>query len=146
MRTYACCLLISLLAALTGRLPQQHAKSVNLIQIIATPQKFDQSLVRVRGYLVAVGGNGDIEGWFLYLDREDASNLLGNEIAVVPTEQMRRDKEKLNHMYVLLSGVFHAVPAADGSYGGVVKDVQSCTVWSDPAHPIGSKLEDKKFN
>jgi hypothetical protein len=95
---------------------QDRPKPTTLIELLANPEKFDGSTVTVRGYFMAVGGEHDISAYFLYLSREDAENLLGDAVVVVPTEQMRRDKEKLDRMFVMLSGRFRAVPTADKSF------------------------------
>ena len=56
---------------------------------------------------------------------------------VVPNEQMRRDVEKIDRMYVQLTGRFLATPTADGSVSAAIKDILAYSVWSDPSHPIG---------
>jgi hypothetical protein len=127
-------------------LSQGQPKPVSLIQLIANPGNFEGQLVIARGYFVEVGGRGDIAGDFLYLNKEDEENLLGDAVAVVASDQMRRDMEKLDHMYVLLTGTFHVAATANGSYAAVLKDVRSCTPWSDPSRPIGLKLENRKLN
>jgi hypothetical protein len=117
-------------------LAQDRTTPVSLVQLLATPEKFDGKTVTVRGYLDSVGGRGDISAHFLYLNREDAENMLGNAVVVVPSHQMRRDEEKVNHMYVTLTGTFHTVLTVNGSSASAIKEVQSCTIWSDPNRPI----------
>lgn len=139
MRFYVSVLLASLFLASSVAPGQDRQKPTTLIELLANPEKFDGSIVTVRGYFVAIGGEHDIAAYFLYLNREDAENLLGDAIVVVPTEPMRRDKEKLDRMFVMLTGRFHAVPTADKSFAPTIKDIVSCTVWSDPSRPIGLK-------
>jgi hypothetical protein len=118
---------------------QDRPKPTTLIELLANPEKFDGVTVTVRGYFVSNDPKHDISAYFLYLNREDAENLLGDAVVVVPTEQMRRDKEKLDRMFVMLTGRFRAVPTADKSFATALKDIVSCTVWSDPNRPIGLK-------
>lgn len=112
---------------------------VNFIQLISAPEKFDDKIVAVRGYLVVAGRPNDIVAFILFLSREDAQNNLGNSIVVTSNDQMIKDKEKIDGMYVTLVGRVRVVRAADDSETAVIKDVVTCTVWSDPAHPIGVK-------
>lgn len=122
-----------------GGTAQDRPVAVPLVQLIATPEKLDRKIVAVRGYLLAVGGHGDILAHYLYLSREDAENMLGNAVVVVPSSQILRDEEKLDRMYVTLIGTFHAIPSANGSYVSTITDVVRCTVWSDPKRPIGER-------
>lgn len=116
---------------------QDRPKPTTLIELLANPEKFDGVTVTVRGYFVSNDPKHDISAYFLYSSREDAENLLGDAVVVVPTEQMRRDKEKLDRMFVMLTGRFRAVPTADKSFAPTIKDIVSCAVWSDPSRPIG---------
>jgi hypothetical protein len=120
-------------------LAQDRPLPVALVQLIANPEDFDGKVVTVRGYLLMIGGHGDIGATFLNLSREDADNMLGNAIVVVASDQMRRDEEKIDRMYITLTGHFYAVPTANKSYIPTIKDVVSCAVWSDPNRPIGLK-------
>jgi hypothetical protein len=138
-RFYVSVLLAGLFLASPIAPGQDRPRPTTLIELLANPSKFDGSTVTVRGYFVSVGSEHDISAYFLYLSREDAENLLGDAVVVVPTEQMRRDKEKLDRMFVMLTGRFRAVPTADKSFIPTVKDIVSCTVWSDPSRPIGLK-------
>ncbi len=117
---------------------QDGAKHANLIELMANPRKFDGTLVTVHGYLVMSESGHDISASFLYLYKEDADNLLDNAILVVPSKDMQSNKDKINRTYVTLTGRFHAVPAGQGSATSI-KEIVSCTVWSDPKHPIGIK-------
>ena len=80
------------------------AVNVSLIQLIATPEKFDGRRVMVTGFLVNESGDRAI-----YLSANDAINGLENKVAVsfqaspVPTDM----QDALNREYVSLSGLFH---------------------------------------
>ncbi len=131
-------LICSLLAAPIG-LSQDRPIAVNLIQLIANPEKFDGTAVAVKGFLRIDRERNHQGTVFLYLHQEDAKNLLDSSVSVVPNEQMLRDEEKIDRKYVWLIGSFHAVHAANGTYIPVIKEVRSCTPWSDPQRPIGEK-------
>ena len=130
-------------------LAQDRAKPVSLIQLIATPEKFDGKQVTVNGFLV-IGEHPEFFGQqpVLYLNEEDSKNLLlGNSVWVVPSEQMRRDREKIDHMYVTVTGTFQTAHGGDrDAYeGGTITRVQACAPWSDPTHPIGTKPNARKY-
>jgi hypothetical protein len=84
------------------------------------------------------------EGDVLFFHEEDATNvILQNAIRVQETAQMHRDAEKLHLKYVKLSGIFHAgdrkkIPF----YSGIITDVRSCDLWSDPQYPMNQKIHD----
>lgn len=137
VKFYVSVLLAGLCLASSIAPGQDRPKPTTLIELLANPEKFDGSTVTVRGYFVVVGSEHDITAYFLYLNREDAENLLGDAVVVVPTDQIRRDKEKFDRMFVMVTGRFHAVPTADKTFLPTMKDILSCTVWSDPNRPIG---------
>jgi hypothetical protein len=70
----------------------------HLIQLVASPEKFNGKLVLVRGFLLIAGRPHDVVGYILYLHKEDAENNLGNSVVIVPSEQMKRDQEKIDRM------------------------------------------------
>src|SRR6266699_3883060 len=93
---------------------QDSPKRVTLIQLMGAPGKFDGQRVTVWGFLRIHRQPKHGVSVVLYLHREDSENLLGNSILVIPSKQMLKDEEKLDHMYVILRGTFRAVPAAGG--------------------------------
>jgi hypothetical protein len=129
----------SLLACSIG-LSQDRPIAVSLIQLIVNPEKFDGKVVAVKGFLRIDHEDPNHHGTvLLYLNQEEARNLLDSSILVVPNDQMSRDEEKIDRKYVWLVASFHAVRAANGAYTSVIKEVQSCTPWSDPQRPIGER-------
>jgi len=125
-------------------LGQYHPPLVSPIDLIANAQKYDKREVTVQGYLLFFHERNHVIAASLYLHEEDAKNRLPNAITVVPNERMLRDEEKIDRKYVTLTGLFFAVrSASSGSYESgvipVIKDVRSCTPWSDPSHPIGNQ-------
>jgi hypothetical protein len=129
-------------------LAQERPNPVSIIELIAAPEKFEGKLVTVRGFLsINHEKPNGLYNAVLYLHQEDAKNvLLSNQIGLVPNEQMLREEEKINRMYVMLTGVFRGVHAAgdDTVHVGVIKDIRSCTVWSDPNRPITEKPKAQK--
>jgi hypothetical protein len=119
-------------------LGQDQASPASVIELIANPEKFEGKLVSVQGFLRI--GHEKHHGFeaTLYLHQEDARNLLGsNMVLVIPSEQMLRDQEKIDRIYVVLTGVLRFVPSANGSHSAVIRDVRSCSAWSDPQRPVG---------
>jgi hypothetical protein len=113
-----------------------------LTELIANPEKFDGKLITVRGFFLVSGRHHDIVAYFLCLSREDAENDLGNSIMVVPNAQMQKGLEKIDRMYVILTGSVHGYHVAGSSQDAVLKDITDYRVWSDPNHPILLKGDD----
>jgi hypothetical protein len=135
---FCSCLLTCSLLAATLSSAQDTALPVGLIELLANPEKLDGKLVTTLGFLVVEREPKHGVHVLLYLHQEDAKNLLAsNAILVIPSEQMLRDEEKINRMYVRLTGSYHAVRAANSLYPGVIKEIQSCTAWSNPDRPVG---------
>jgi hypothetical protein len=121
---------------------QDRPRPVSLVELIANPDHFDGKLLVVKGFLVAAWSGHDNHGTAsLFLTKESADNLLDANVLVRPNERMRRDEEKIDRMYVVLTGYFHAVPAENGAFIAEIKDVQDCNPWSDPNHPIGLRQD-----
>jgi len=131
-------LVILVCSFLTGAvgIGQERPVPVRLTDLLANPEKFDGKLISVRGFFLVSGGHHDMVSYFLCLSREDAENDLGNSIMVVPNEQMQKDLEKIDRMYVVLTGSVHGFPQVGGSKDAVLKDIRDYRVWSDPKHPI----------
>jgi hypothetical protein len=132
---YTKVVIICLLLVKPTAFAQDRAIPVSLIQLIATPEKFNGKLVTVQGIL----GLGEFS--LLWVHEEDAKNLLtANSVRVSPTPDMNQNKDKLDHMYVTLSGIFRAAHGGIESYeGGAIIQIRSCVIWSDPRQPIGEK-------
>jgi hypothetical protein len=141
-KSFGILLVVLLLTCPSGHV-QGAPKYVSPIQLIANPEKFDKTLITVRGFLV-MEGHRDVVASALYLHREDAENQLDNSVLVEASDQMRRDEEKIDRIYVTLTGSFRAVPTANSSYIPTISNVRSCTPLSNPTHPIGLKGNDTK--
>jgi len=137
--------LASLILVSPPLVSQERPSPVSLVRLIANPQEFDGKSVLVRGFFLAVTQPHDISAYFLFLHKEDAENNLGNDIEVVASENMIKDLEKLDRMYVQLIGTLHAVRiSGTDAYALSMRDITSYVVWSDPNHPIALKLLDQK--
>ena len=110
----------------------QGKSSAGLITVLANPDKFDGKQITVAGYLVLDRQKKHIPVAFLFLHEEDAKNLLPNSVQIIPSEQMLREAEKIDGMYVMITGVVHAKDSAI-----IIKDVRGCKAWSDPRRPLG---------
>jgi hypothetical protein len=110
------------------------AEDVSMVQLIATPEKFDGKFVRVFGFL-----NLAFEGDSLYLHREDVlQNLVRNGVWVDRTEAMTRDEKKLNGHYVLIEAVFDAQSHGHmGLFGGTLRNITRIETW--PPAPMHFK-------
>jgi hypothetical protein len=99
---------------------------VSLLQLIATPEKFDKKPIRVVGFLRL-----EFEGNALYLHREDYENAIsGNGIWVDVSAKMARQEANLNMHYVLLQGIFNANDRGHMSlWSGSIKKIRRAVVW-----------------
>lgn len=120
---------------------QTRVIGASVIELMANPQKFDKQVVDVTAYLVIEHQQRHAPQATLWLHQEDAKNLLPNGLAVVPNGEMLKDVETINNMYVRLRGTFHATSTVGGGFALSIKDVQSCSVWSNPQRPVGSGQE-----
>ena len=119
---------------------QTRPTTISLVQLLASPQKFVGKAVMVQGFLRFYRQTKHGLNVFLYLHEEDAKNLLvSNAVLVIPSKKMLRDEEKLDRTYVHMTARFAGVRAVgeESPGAGVLKDVQDCSVWSDPHRPIG---------
>lgn len=124
---------------LTSVLGQERSAAVSIVELLANQDRFDGKLVTLVGFLTIDTQKKHAAMAFLHLHEEDAKHLLPNGLEVVPSQQMLRDQEKINGMYVVITGLLHIVPNENGSHGIVMKDVRSCKLWSDPRRPITSR-------
>ena len=99
---------------------------VTLVQLIANPEKFDERLIRVIGFLRLA-----FEGDVLYLHREDYENaILGNGIWVNVTPEITKERVTLNLHYVLLEGVFSSSNRGHmGMWSGAIKQIRRAELW-----------------
>lgn len=117
---------------------QDQSPRLGLIEILSASEKVDRKLVTVQGFLRIDHEPRHGVRAILYLHEEDANHLLAsNGVLVLPNAEMLRDEEKINNMYVVLTGVVRSMQAANGGHIVTIEDVRSCVPWSNPKHPIG---------
>jgi hypothetical protein len=114
----------------------------SIIQLIASPEKYDGKLVSVTGF-IHIGREQDL----LFLGQEDFIHALDeNALWFHLSEEMGKDWEKLNGNYVSLIGIFSS--KQEGPYGcpnGGIAVVKRFAVWSTPSNPIGKALDQPKL-
>jgi hypothetical protein len=118
--------------------PEQKLTEVSVIQLIATPEKFDGRRVAVFGFLALKQ-----EDPVLWLHKEDADNyIIPNALWIFPSDKMRLDASAIDGKYVTVTGIFHAYQF--GAYrragqNGAITSISECKLWSDPNHPVGTQ-------
>jgi hypothetical protein len=118
---------------------QRQALAVSLVQLIATPERYDGKLVSVVGFLPFGGVDGD----WLYLHKEDYDNGIHNAVAIDRTQQMLRDREKIYENYVVIIGVFRREEAPPAYVStGRITSIQRCHFVSQPSHPLTERLKE----
>ncbi len=137
-------LLASLLLSGPVRSDKDAALTINLIQLLATPDKFDHKTVTVRGYLQLDLQPQHSPSAYLFLHVEDAENMLGNVVVIQPTDSMLRNAERIDRMYVILTGTVRVTHLENGGVILGIGDVQRCDPWSDPHRPRGLKGDENK--
>jgi hypothetical protein len=113
------------------------ANQISLVQLIATPEKFDGATVAVIGYLrLEFEGNG------LYLHEEDyKQQIYKNAIWVSLSPTLAKARADFSDHYVLAVGTFDAKHNGHLSqFSGELK-VQRCIQWS-PASGNAPKPQD----
>lgn len=97
-----------------------------MIQLIANPEQYDGSPIRVIAFL-----NLEFEGTALYLHREDyEKSLASNAIWISLTDQQVNSSKKLSRGYVLVEGVFRAKDRGHlGMFSGSVERVTRIQSW-----------------
>ena len=96
--------LVALARPTASSLPPPLPEVVSMVQLIATPEKFDGRQILVAGFLRL-----EFEGNCLYLHREDYEHLiLKNAICIVRNPVINAQSNTLNMHYVVLLGTFNA--------------------------------------
>jgi hypothetical protein len=109
-RTYRRTLVLSavtimLLAALSAApVSRAQNESVSIVQLIATPEKYNGKVVQVAGFLRL-----EFEGDTIYLHEDDYNHgIHKNGLWVVRNAKIDEKASKLNMHYVVLEGTFDA--------------------------------------
>lgn len=98
-------LLTALLATRLSRAKNNPiANSVSIVQLIATPEKYDHKVVQVMGFLRL-----EFEGDAIYLHEDDYRHaIFKNGLRVVTNPKIDMTARELNLHYVVLAGTFDA--------------------------------------
>jgi len=105
----------------------QYAKDVTVIQLIATPEKYDGQLVRVIGV-----GNLEFEGNCISLSKEDLKYGVGNSIWIELGEKTisYEEAKKYNGEYVIIEGVFDKDDCGHmDMFRGSIKNISRYDLW-----------------
>ena len=105
----------------------QYAKDVTMIQLIATPEKYDGQLVRVIGV-----GNLEFEGNCISLSKEDLKYGIGNSIWIELGEKAisYEEAQQYNGEYVIIEGVFDQDDCGHmDMFCGSIKNISRYDLW-----------------
>jgi hypothetical protein len=94
---------------------------VSIINLIATPKKYNGKLVRVMGYL-----NMKYENDAIYLHKEDYDlKLYKNSVGVEILRQVRDEEyyKKCNNKYVFVEGTFNMNRANEGTFNSSIVNI-----------------------
>ena len=117
---------------------------VSLLQLIATPERFDGKLVRVKGYCRLA-----FEGTALYLHQQDYEHgMPENSVWLEISRSEREGRKALQDKYVIVEARFGASERGHfGMFSGSLKEIARLELWSDPRQPISTiepKLEQQR--
>lgn len=119
----------------SASLAVEQPTEASLVQLIATPEKFEGKTVSVVGFLVLTP-----ERSVLYMRDEDYKHsILMNGIWVERNDIVKKNIAQLKLKYVKMVGVFSTKISNAGFLAGGITDVQQCIPWSDPEHPRGER-------
>jgi hypothetical protein len=106
---------------------------VSMLQLIATPERFDGKSVGAIGYLVLHNGGG-----FLYLHREDSDfGLYVNALKIEFDRESSSDDPAFDSHYLYLIGSFDAKDKGPlSAFGGSIKNAKVIALWSAPKIPL----------
>jgi len=110
-----------------GQASTKSAELVSMVQLIASPEKFDGKVVQVIGFLRL-----EFEGDVLYLHADDYKNRINkNGLWVSRNKTMTDSADQLNMHYVVLVGTFRAGNKGHMSLNsGAITDIAVAKVWS----------------
>ena len=127
MRIYRA-LVVLLLAGLPPftAFSEEALEDVSLIQLIASPEKYEGRLVMVSGFV-----NLEFEGNGIYLHKDDYEyGLNKNGLWLGANECKHHDGNKLTRGYAIVIGRFTSQHQGHmGLWSGEIQDVKNCTAW-----------------
>ena len=111
----------------TSNSANPYAKDVTMIQLIATPEKYDGQLVRVIGV-----GNLEFEGNCISLSKEDLKYNVGNSIWIELGKGAisYEEAQRYNGEYVIIEGVFDKDDCGHmDRFCGSIKNISRYDLW-----------------
>ncbi len=124
----------------------QYATDVTMIQLIATPEKYDGQLVRVIGV-----GNLEFEGNCIFLSKEDLRYGVGNSIWIELGEKAisYEEAQQYNGEYVIIEGVFDKDDCGHiDMFCGSIKNISRYELWDSYliTHSMITQQTDKTYS
>lgn len=119
-------LLLASVIGATGDTPTSMPEEVSLMQLIATPERYDGKQVQVVGFLrLEFEGNG------LYLHEEDYKHsITKNSLWIVRNPRIDMRSKALDMHYVMLIGTFTASRKGHMNlFSGSLTDITAATPW-----------------
>ena len=106
--------------------PREGAEHVSIIQLIATPEKYEGKLVTIQGFVRL-----EFEGNAIYLHRDDyEQGLSSNGLWLNANECKRIDGKDFDTGYALVTGRFTSTGRGHmGLWAGEIQDVSDCSSW-----------------
>lgn len=114
---------------MTAHVPALAAQSVSLMQLMATPERYEGKEVYVVGFM-----HLEFEGDVLYTYREDwTQNLMSNGIWLDVDSKKYQQTLKLNNNYVVIEGTFTTkLKGHLGMYAGAITNIVRVNRWGRP--------------
>jgi hypothetical protein len=134
MKIFRACTTISFTFVLAfSTIAQDAPERVSLVQLIATPEKFDGKIVMITGF-----AHLQFEGNAIYLHKDDYQyGLHKNGLWLNSNKCRSRDGKNFTDGYALVIGRFtSAFQGHMNLWSGAIKDVKSCQSW--PPLPRGT--------
>lgn len=111
---------------------------IGMSPLLATPERFNGRLVCIIGYLSI-----STESIKLYMYPSDYENaILDNAVNLQMTPDAARKAKEFDLEYVRVVGVFASKGVGHGIPDGILSQISSLTLWSDPKHPRVEKIKE----
>lgn len=133
MKNFCCILIVSGSLGLVAFAQEKNSVTLpSLVELIVNAEKFDGQKVAVMGFLV-IGRERNLVRSLLYLHEEDAKNNLPNNVVIIASDEMIKDEEKINNLYVRITGRVRVTPTTGGGRIVGIREIESCVRWPPPA-------------
>jgi len=126
-----CLILFSTISNSKAQISLAEPTDVSVINLIATPERYNGKLVRIIGYL-----NLEFEGNALYLHKEDYDrSLLKNGIWIdMPRKDFIEKTKEFSKHYVVIEGIFDMSDTGHmGLFSGSLTKITRLDRWRDNA-------------